>query len=204
MSNILTYLLLTFSSYAVGSFPASYVYGKLTRDIDIRDFGSGNVGATNVYRTLGKAAGGIVLLVDIAKGMLAVFALAPLALRLSPELDLMRAKLLAGLFSILGHIFSPALNFRGGKGVATSAGVLLGVAPLALGLSAAIWLIVVLLSHYVCLGSILAVVSLPLFVWVSRGETELMLFSFILAGIIIARHSSNIKRLLKGEEKKIH
>ncbi len=201
---MLTYLLLTLSSYTVGSFPASYVYGKLTKGIDIRDFGSGNVGATNVYRTLGKAAGGIVLFIDIAKGMLAVFALAPLALRFSPELSLMRAKLLAGLFSILGHIFSPALNFRGGKGVATSAGVLLGVAPLTLGLSAAIWLIVVLLSHYVSLGSILAVASLPLFVWVSRGEAELVLFAFVLAGIIIARHSSNIKRLLKGEEKKIH
>jgi glycerol-3-phosphate acyltransferase PlsY len=147
------------ASYFVGAIPTSYLAARIFRGIDLREHGSQNLGATNVYRTLGWRYAIPVGLVDIAKGLVPVLVFAP---RVT---DSQLFALACGIAAILGHVFSVFVRFRGGKGVATAAGVMLGLAPLALGVALAIWLVVLKLSGYVSLASIAAAAGFPLAVY---------------------------------------
>jgi len=179
----------------LGSIPFGYLVGRL-QGKDIRQYGSGNIGATNALRVLGPVAGLIVSLGDGGKGILAVL----LARSVTGSTEVV---LTAGLLVIVGHIFSVFLGFKGGKGVATSAGVALMLFPLILFEALLVWLITVFLTRYVSLGSMLAVLSVPLFMLLHNFPSIYVIFSLIVAFLVIFRHRSNIIRLLQGTESKI-
>ena len=184
------------ASYFVGAIPTSYLAGRLFRGIDLREHGSRNLGATNVYRTLGWRYAIPVGLVDIAKGALPVLLFAP---RVS---DSQLFALACGIVAVVGHVFSVFVRFRGGKGVATAAGVMLGLAPLALGVAALTWLLVLKLTGYVSLASIAAAALFPAAVYLLErpDRPEILWLDALLAAAIIWLHRSNIRRLLNGTE----
>ena len=191
------------AAYILGSVPTSYIMGKLIKGIDIRDFGSGNVGATNALRILGTKVGVFTLIIDIGKGFLAVN-IARFIIHEPTDLII----ILIGLFAIIGHIFTIFLKFKGGKGVATSAGVFIALVPIPVALALFVFMLTVWLSKFISLGSILA--ALTLFVsefimniWNSFAELEILIFTFIIALFIIIRHKANIQRLINGNENKI-
>ncbi len=196
-------------AYFLGSIPSAVWFGKLIHGIDVREHGSGNPGATNTFRVLGKRAGTIVLLFDIAKGLLAT-SLAVLLLKwgILAEDKLVLTKLIFGIIAVFGHIFSVFLRFRGGKGVATLFGMMLGIQlPVAL-ISLAIFLLTLLTSNYVSLGSMVAALAFPLMLaFVPRfntGEPVLVMFGFFLAVVVIWSHHKNIRRILNREENKTY
>ena len=185
-------------SYVAGSIPAAYLAGK-SRGIDLRRYGSGNLGATNVIRTLGWKIGLTVFAFDTAKGALPVLALprwteGPLA----PEV----VAILCGLAAVLGHFRPVFLRFgKGGKGVATAAGVFFALAPLPMLAALAVFGVVVLVSGYVSLGSLAAAVVLPSFLLATEGASSpVFLVSVLLAGFVFWTHRANIRRLRRGEE----
>ena len=183
------------ASYLVGAFPTSYVAGKVLKGIDLREHGSRNLGATNVYRVLGWKFAVPVAIVDILKGTLPVVLLAP------HVSDSTVVAMLVGAMAVLGHVFSVFVGGKGGKGVATSAGVMLGLAPAAVGICMLIWLALVRTTGYVSLGSMLGAVALPIGIHVLHPDRrELVLPSAMLAVLIIFLHRANIKRLLNGTE----
>jgi glycerol-3-phosphate acyltransferase PlsY len=184
------------ASYFVGAIPTSYLAGRLFRGIDLREHGSKNLGATNVYRTLGWKYAIPVGLFDIAKGAVPVLVFAP---RVS---DSQVFALGCGIAAILGHVFSVFVRFRGGKGVATAAGVMLGLTPLALGVAALTWLLIVALSGYVSLASIAAAAIFPVAVYaLERLERpEILWLDILVAAAIVWLHRANIRRLLDGTE----
>ncbi|MDD4156694.1 MAG: glycerol-3-phosphate 1-O-acyltransferase PlsY [Candidatus Cloacimonetes bacterium] len=190
-------------TYLIGSIPFAYIYGKLFRNIDIRNFGSGNIGATNVLRILGKKAGIIVLILDMLKGFLPVFIVKEI---LQWNMEYAWLPVLIGIFAILGHTFTIFLLFKGGKGVATAAGVFLALTPIVLLIAFSFFIAVVALTKYVSLGSIFAalfVVTTNIFSY-SSNDPYVFYFSLIVAFFIIFKHKSNIIRLLKGTENKIN
>lgn len=183
------------ASYLVGAIPTSYWVARVAKGIDLRTVGSGNLGATNVYRTLGWRYAIPVALVDIAKGVVPVLVFGP---RASAGLWI---PLLLGLAAVVGHVFSPFVGFKGGKGVATAAGVVLGIAPLATLVSLATWVAVVRLTGYVSLGSILAALVLPPATWLLDPAARPVVGLFAgLALFIVAMHRKNIERLRAGTE----
>jgi glycerol-3-phosphate acyltransferase PlsY len=184
------------ASYFVGAIPTSYLAGRIFRGIDLRQHGSRNLGATNVYRTLGWRYAVPVGLLDIAKGAVPVLVFAPQVS--SSQLF----ALACGIVAILGHVFSVFVRFRGGKGVATAAGVMLGLAPLALGVAALTWLLVLKLSGYVSLASIAAAALFPAAVYLLErpDRPEILWLDALVAGAIIWLHRANIRRLLNGTE----
>lgn len=189
------------TAYLVGSIPTAYIVGKLYRGIDIRQYGSGNIGATNVFRVLGKTAGIMVLLMDIAKGTIATTLIPQLF-----GLNQIMCYVLLGLAAVSGHNWTIFLNFKGGKGMATSLGVLIGltitiaaIRPV-LGLSVLVWLSVFLLTGYVSLASIISAVVLPIFMVLLTASFELMALGIVFCIFIVLRHRPNIKRLLAREE----
>jgi glycerol-3-phosphate acyltransferase PlsY len=183
------------ASYLLGAFPTSYVAGKVLKGIDLREHGSRNLGATNVYRVLGWKFAVPVAIVDIFKGTLPVVLFAP------HVSDSTVVAMLVGAMAVLGHVFSVFVGGKGGKGVATSAGVMLGLAPAAVGICMLIWLMLVRTTGYVSLGSMLGAVALPIGIQVLHPDRrELVLPSAVLAVLIIFLHRSNIKRLLNGTE----
>ena len=184
------------ASYLVGAIPTSYLAGRLFRGIDLREHGSKNLGATNVYRTLGWRYAVPVGLFDVAKGAVPVLAFAP---RVS---DAQLFALACGIAAILGHVFSVFVRFRGGKGVATAAGVMLGLTPLAIGVAALVWLAVVALSGYVSLASIAGAAVFPPAVYLLEGpdRPEILWLDVLVAAAIIWLHRANIRRLLNGTE----
>jgi len=188
-------------SYLLGALPTGYLVGRL-RGLDIRTLGSGNTGATNVMRTLGLPAGVMVLIIDAAKGFLAV-AWVP-GLTPYPEFDWLRVA--CGLAAVLGHTFTLFLKFKGGKGVATTGGVLLALAPMAGVAALLIFACIVALTKTVSAGSLISALLLPPLVWI-LGEAgqgySILLMSLLLAVLIIVRHSGNIQRLRNGTEHKI-
>ena len=191
------------TAYIFGSIPTSYIMGKLIKGIDIRDFGSGNVGATNALRILGTKVGIFTLIIDIGKGFIAV-TIARFIIEEPTDLIL----ILTGLFAILGHIFTIFLKFKGGKGVATSAGVFIALVPIPVALALFVFVFTVWLSKFVSLGSILAALTLfiselVMNIWISFTELEFLIFTFIIALFIIIRHKANIQRLINGNENKI-
>lgn len=193
-------ILLTGLAYVAGATPTSHWVGRGVYGVDLRSRGSGNLGATNVFRVLGWKAALPVVLVDILKGWV------PVALFPALVPDLGAWWMLAfGAAAIVGHTASFWVGFRGGKGVATSAGVFLALAPLAVLAGLVVWLGAVLLSRYVSLGSILAAVILPAAVLRTphRGGEATVFFAVAMALFVIWAHRSNIRRLLRGEENRI-
>ena len=190
-------------AYVIGSLPTGYWLTKAIKGLDIRRHGSGNTGATNVGRVLGKPWGITVLIVDIFKGTLAV--LLGKAVFYSPvshvSADLY--KILCAVAAVSGHNWSVFLGFQGGKGVATSAGALLGATPLPLVLSVVVWGAVAKLSGYVCLGSIGSALAYSVLICFFKSSTEMRIFGWMLAVMMIVKHRSNIQRLRLGTEPKI-
>jgi len=180
-------------SYLVGAIPTGYLFGRLLKGIDIRQYGSGNIGATNVWRVLGKKIGTVTLILDILKGLAAVTLIAHF---------FSATPIICGLAAILGHNFPVYLKFRGGKGVATSVGVVLGLAPSVVGAAFFIWIGVLFLTRYVSLASITAGLSLPIFSILFGNPCELHWFFLAMGALVVIQHRANIKRLFKGEEKK--
>jgi len=195
-------------AYLVGSIPFAFIYGKVFKKIDIRQHGSGNVGATNVLRVFGTKAGLIVLFLDIFKGFFPVcimLMLIPLwSISIVGEGGYEWLPVLVGIFAILGHTFSMFLSFKGGKGVATSAGVFLALCPLNFLGAILFFMLVVFLTKYVSLGSILAIIALMIsnFMFFDLN-IYVKIFTLIMAIFIIYTHRTNIKRLLNGTENKI-
>ena len=179
-------------AYLIGSIPTGVIFGSLA-GIDVRSAGSGNIGATNVARVLGKGIGGLTLLADTAKGFLPVF----VALQLGFD-HAAAASVAAAAF--LGHLYPLYLKFRGGKGVATALGALLVLAPLATLILMVVFGGVVLISRIVSLGSIAAAVAAPIILWLLSYATPLIGMGAFLGAMVILRHRANIQRLLAGAE----
>ena len=183
-------------SYVVGATPTSFWVGRAVYGVDLRERGSGNLGATNVFRVLGWRAAVPVVLIDIAKGWVPVGLLAPLA---GADLGWTLA---FGAAAIIGHMFSFWVRFKGGKGVATSAGVFLGLAPWAVLGSFVVWTVLTVSSGYVSLGSLGAAVVLPALIALTphQGGHGLTGFAVALAAFVVWAHRGNVRRLLRGEE----
>lgn len=190
-------LALTLIAYLIGSIPFGLLIAK-TKGVDIRKVGSGNIGATNVLRTLGKPLGITCFVLDVLKGFFPAL-LFPTIGNLDPAFGI-----LFGAAAILGHNFPVFLKFKGGKGVATSAGVLLGVAPLAVAIGLLIWVIVFQISGYVSLGSIIAAGVVAIIGWVRISQYGIVTACALtlLAALSIYRHRANIQRLIAGTENK--
>lgn len=184
------------ASYLLGAVPTSYLAGRLFRGIDLREHGSRNLGATNLYRVLGWRFAIPVGLLDAAKGLIPVLVFAPRVS--SSELF----ALVAGLIAVVGHAFSVFVGFKGGKGVATAAGVMLGLTPAALGVAAAVWVALVYLTGYVSVASIAAAALFPVAVFlIDRPARPAMLWLDVaVAAVIVWLHRGNIHRLLNGTE----
>lgn len=182
-------------AYLIGSIPTAYVVGRYIYKIDIRRRGSGNVGATNALRTMGTVPGAVVLIVDIFKGIVAVW----IGLAAGGQ----EFAALSALAAIAGHNWSVFLNFKGGRGVATAAGAALAMAPGVLLWGVVIWVTVIFLTRFVSLGSIVAAVAVPVMMFAFSKPWPYVVFSIVGATIIIYRHKVNIKRLLAGVEPKI-
>ncbi len=192
-------------AYMVGSIPTSYIVGKATSGIDLRNRGSRNLGATNAFRVLGWKVGVVVLLCDILKGALPVLFLPGVIERLGgaiiPTSDIALA---VGIAAIVGHTFTVFMKFKGGKGVATSLGVFLALAPLPLAITLAASLAIIWLTHYVSAGSIAGAVLLPVLIRLFYpNRISLLCVTVAVAILILVRHRSNIRRLLRGEENKL-
>lgn len=183
-------------AYLAGAVPTGLWLGLTLRGVDIRLHGSRNIGATNTMRVLGKPLGAVALGVDILKGLLAVLCIA----RLSAW---GYAPLMCGLAAILGHVTSPFVKFRGGKGVATSAGVFLGLAPLPTAIAAAVFLAVLAVTRMVSAGSIAAALALACTVLLMSADRVLQAVVVLVAALVIIRHRSNIGRILQGTENRI-
>jgi glycerol-3-phosphate acyltransferase PlsY len=184
------------ASYLIGSVPTGFLWAK-ARGMDIRTVGSGNIGATNVMRALGKPIGVTVLLIDAAKGFVPVFA-APVFF---PEPDKTLLQIVCCVAVLAGHNWTCWLKFKGGKGVATSAGALLAMLPVPLLCALAVWGIVFGVWRYVSLASIMAAAAVPVATWFWRRE--LFWFTVILAAVAIWKHRPNIQRLLAGTENRV-
>jgi len=210
MSLLITLIL----SYLVGSVPTSIIVTRLVKGVDIRTQGSGNAGGTNVVRTLGLGWGALVIIIDAVKGFLASALISQIALGDLVQIlgvslqDAAAVRILAGCAAVAGHVWSVFAGFRGGKGVSTAAGMLLGVAPAEMLASLVVFLVVVAVTKYVSLGSILAAVAFPVTLLIREDlmgaripdYLTLLLFSTVLAFFLILNHRANIKRLIAGTE----
>ena len=202
---VLAYIVIALGAYLLGSIPTGFLVAR-TRGVDIRTVGSKNMGATNVFRVLGKGPGILVLLVDALKGWGAIALSRYVIHSCFPSdggLNESIASIVAGLFAILGHIYTCWLKFKGGKGIATSAGVLAALLPFAFFVALAVFLGCLLVFRIVSLGSIAAAASLPMATWYWHREPVLVGFSIALAALAIWRHRANIQRLLAGTEPRL-
>jgi glycerol-3-phosphate acyltransferase PlsY len=185
-------------SYFLGSIPTGFLWAK-SRGIDIRKVGSGNIGATNVMRTVGKGPGIAVLVIDALKGFLPVW-VAPLAFS---NVDRLWLQITCCVFVIAGHNWTCWLRFKGGKGVATGAGALLAFLTLPMLCGLGVWLIVFGIWRYVSLASISAAVVVPVATWFLQNDPRLFIFTVVVCAVVIYKHKSNIQRLLAGTENRI-
>lgn len=196
---------LLLGAYLIGSIPTAVWWGKRYYGIDVREFGSGNAGATNTFRVLGKKAGIPVLFIDILKGTVAVL----LVYLSSYEFDsneFVALELGLGIAALVGHVFPVFAGFRGGKGVATILGIVICLTPATSLLVLSVFLVVLLATKYVSLSSMTAGVSFPIFLnLVLKNQNQmLMVFSILVAGLLIITHKKNISRLLKRQESKVN
>lgn len=193
-------------SYLLGSLPSAYIFGRLLKGIDIRKFGSGNVGATNASRVLGKSIGITVLMLDILKGFIAVAVLINFLALKAGSIPRETLGIVLGFSCILGHNWPVFLKFKGGKGIATTLGVLLGLSiniaglKLILILSLLTWLVVFIIIRIVSIASVLAAVSLPLYMALFKQTRVLIFFGISLSLLACLRHISNLKRFFQGKE----
>jgi glycerol-3-phosphate acyltransferase PlsY len=203
---IVGYILTALVAYLLGSIPTGFLVGK-ARGIDIRAIGSGNIGATNVFRALGIPAGVFVMFCDAAKGWIAVkVAAVCLARWIDPAASQLSREwfcILAGVCVVLGHNYTCWLHFKGGKGIATSAGVLLELVPEALLIILAVFVIVLALTRIMSLASIAASFTLPFATWLRGGSLTMIIVTGALAVLAIYKHKANIRRLLNGTEGRI-
>lgn len=183
-------------AYLLGSIPNGLVFGQLIWQVDLREHGSHNIGATNAWRTLGKGPGFLIFLLDFFKGFISVLLGSVLA-------GTPMAMVLAGICAIIGHSCSVFLKFKGGKGVATGLGVIVMLMPLPALIVFAVWLLIVKISGYVSLGSIIAAALVPILAWLQGYAMEYTVFGLLAAAFVIVRHKANIIRLLNGSESKI-
>ncbi len=188
-------------SYLMGSIPTAYLMGRWTKGVDIRQYGSGNVGATNAMRVLGKPLGILTLCIDILKGLIPVLVIAPLVCFSSKNLPSLQ--LVCGVASIFGHNWTCFLKFKGGKGVATTAGAFLGLAPMVLLSLLFVWGGVAYFTKYVSVASIVASAMLPFLLFFFHKPCSWVIAGIVLSGISIWKHRSNIQRLRAGTENKI-
>lgn len=192
----MNYLLIAVLGYLIGSIPNGLLIGKKIYNIDLRQFGSKNIGATNAFRTLGLWPAFWVFLTDAGKGVISVYLSSflvgtPVAL------------LVGGIAAIVGHNWSIFLNFTGGRGVATGLGVIAVLVPQITAIVFLIWAIIVYITRYVSLASIVAAVLVPIFMWFLGERIEFLYFGILAALFVVGRHKQNIERLLKGTELKI-
>lgn len=205
-------------SYLAGSIPFGLLVGKLAKGIDIRKYGSGNIGSTNVSRIIGFKYGLIVQIGDILKGLIAPLVIAKIFYTQSPFQDYIPIndytfiQILAGIAAVCGHIWTLFAGFRGGKGVNTAVGILIGLAPVDLFITLGIFLLVLTLSGYVSLGSIVAAISFPTIMFIREnifkvsiaGYSTLIIFAIVLSLIIVYTHRTNIDRLLANKESRFN
>jgi glycerol-3-phosphate acyltransferase PlsY len=189
-------ILFAIFSYLFGSFPTGYILYFFSEKKDIRGFGSQSIGATNILRLKGWTFAIPVIIVDVMKGFLPVF----LALKLFPD---KRFAFFCGFLAVLGHCFPIYIKLKGGKGVATAVGVysVLALKPLLIGIG--VFLVVIALTRYVSLGSILAMLSLPFSIHLIQGNSEIAILSIVIFLLIVIQHAGNIRRLMKGKERKL-
>ncbi len=197
--------LLIILAYLIGSIPVALIISKKFFGIDIREYGSGNMGATNAFRVLGPKYGTIIMVLDILKGMLAVGLFYLLPYYLSNELERTNFMIGLGLSAVMGHIFPIFANFKGGKGVATLLGMLIAVQPVVAVCCVAVFVLVLYLTRYVSLSSILGAIMLPVSVILIWNEHELSyrIFALLVAFLVIITHQKNIGRLIRGAESRI-
>jgi len=207
-------ILLIILSYLVGSIPFAYIIGKIFKGIDIRKFGSGNLGSTNAFRTLGITYGILVQLLDIGKGLFVVSFLANVMYdhlpfsNITPFDDLTLVKIIAGISAVIGHTFSIFVGFKGGKGINTALGMLVSLSPIEVSVSAGFFILILLSSGYVSLGSVVASFVFPVTMFIREnifkveiyGYKTLIFFSLAISLFLIYNHRSNIMRLLRGNE----
>jgi len=192
-------------AYLIGSIPTAIIISKSFFNIDIRDYGSGNMGATNSFRVLGPKFGTVVMIGDMLKGILAVALYNLLPYYLTNELDRTNLMIGLGLAAVIGHIYPIWAGFRGGKGVATLFGMVLAIQPIVAINCVGVFLLVLYLTRYVSLSSIIAGVALPICVlWIyNEKEVFYRVFAVAVAALIVLTHQKNISRLLKGNEGRI-
>ncbi|ABL66569.1 glycerol-3-phosphate 1-O-acyltransferase PlsY [Chlorobium phaeobacteroides] len=229
---MLTLIAILAISYLVGAIPTGIMAGKMLKGIDIRQFGSGNAGGTNAFRVLGWKAGLAVTLLDILKGIVAAVSIVAFfrhhPVGAFPDINEVALRLLAGMSAVIGHVFTVFAGFKGGKGVSTAAGMLIGIAPVSMLIVIGIFLLTVYVSRYVSVASILAAIAFPLIIAIRKyifelgggldyyvklfGERfsfhdsldyHLMIFGLIVALAILYTHRANIRRLLSGTENRI-
>ena len=192
MDSVLPVLL----GYGLGSLPLGYLVASRAKGVDLRRVGSGNVGAANAYRSAGRAAALIVILVDVAKGASSVFFAARFATSAADPVA-------AGIAAIIGHVYPVWLRFHGGKGVATACGVFWMLAPLATAISATVFVIIVWITRYVSLGSIIATLTLPPLAWWTDKSVPVVVGAVVAAVLIVQRHRANLARLQQGVERRL-
>lgn len=211
---MLSLILLIVTSYLAGAIPFALVIGKLFKGKDIRKFGSGNLGSTNAFRTLGIPYGILVQMLDIGKGLFVVLVLANLMYdnlpfsNFTPFDDLTLVKIIAGVSAVIGHTFSIFAGFKGGKGINTALGMLVSLSPVEASVSAGFFILILLSSGYVSLGSIIASFVFPMTMFIREnifkveiyGYKTLIFFSIAVSAFLIYNHRTNIKRLLYGNE----
>ncbi|HKK25164.1 MAG TPA: glycerol-3-phosphate 1-O-acyltransferase PlsY [Gracilimonas sp.] len=204
-------------SYVLGSIPSSLWVGQIFHKIDIRNFGSGNLGTTNAFRNLGWKSGVSVLVLDFMKGFAASYWVALLAFEIGNgpiappgwEADAF-LKITCGLFAVTGHMFPIFANFKGGKGAATACGMLYGIEPISIGISSVIFIVIVLTTRYVSLASMVSSFIYPITLLVMRFgmginvDGSIIIFAIIIAAGIIYKHKSNMRRLLDGNENRVN
>ncbi len=200
--NLLLYLIL---AYLIGSFPSAVVFGKVFKGVDVREFGSKNAGATNTFRVLGKQIGIPVLLVDVAKGFFST-QLVNLTELNPARSEFVVFQILLGTAAVLGHIFPLFAGFRGGKGVATLFGMVISINPYAALISSVFFILVLVITRYVSLSSIIASLAFCVIVIVFHGEnrTAMLVFSVLQLLLLLYTHRDNLKRIRRGEENKVY
>ena len=201
----MTEIILIILAYLIGSIPTAVWISKSVFGIDIRDYGSGNAGATNTFRILGSKWGSLVMLVDVTKGIIATSLYIFIPYYLTNELARTNFMIALGMMAILGHIFPIFANFKGGKGVATLLGMALAIQPMVALICCGVFLITLISTRFVSLSSMLAGVAfmvLILFIFNER-ETVYRLFAIIVALMVVITHQKNISRLFKGTENKV-
>jgi glycerol-3-phosphate acyltransferase PlsY len=212
---ILSYILVALAAYLLGSIPTGFLVARVM-GVDIRKAGSGNIGATNALRVLGKPAGIVVLLVDAVKGFAAVALIVngyPALCELAPGIFGVGGQpdarlretlgIVAGLFAVLGHNYTCWLGFKGGKGIATSAGVLTALVPWALLIILSIWIVLSALTRFVSVGSLAASFTLPFATWFTTGNWTLTAVTGAMGVLAIYKHKGNIQRLINGTEPRL-